>query len=303
MSIVELMGNSMHKELVLKGGLAMRAVHGSVRFTKDIDLDSDLRHSKTRVQAIVKQSIDRAISSGLICNAVVTTPKQTDTTLRWKILGTQPGSDAPMNLTVEISRRASVVNGHVIDVPLSDAFASGPSINIQVLDSQAIAVTKIMALTSPQRMAPRDLYDLYVLISANVADPSHLLAGMPDSKVKLPLAMAELWPKIEAMDFALFRTEVMPYLPQAVASSIGESEFDEMRLGVGEKVEKWLQAASEISIRPSSVGGSILFGTPGIAGTTGIAGAPANPVDTPTAIDSKNQSSRNHQATKRGPTP
>ena len=35
------------------------------------------------------RSIERAVSSGLIANATVTTPKQTDTTLRWKIAGTQ----------------------------------------------------------------------------------------------------------------------------------------------------------------------------------------------------------------------
>ena len=86
--LVELMGNAMHKELVLKGGMAMRAVHGSVRYTKDIDLDADLKYSKGRVQGIVKRSIERAVSSGLIANAKVTEPKQTETTLRWKIVGT-----------------------------------------------------------------------------------------------------------------------------------------------------------------------------------------------------------------------
>ena len=47
--LVELMGNALHKELVLKGGMAMRAVHGSVRYTKDIDLDADLKFSKARI--------------------------------------------------------------------------------------------------------------------------------------------------------------------------------------------------------------------------------------------------------------
>ncbi|MBK5206797.1 MAG: nucleotidyl transferase AbiEii/AbiGii toxin family protein, partial [Polaromonas sp.] len=131
-----------------------------MRYTKDIDLDADLKYSKGRVQGIVKRSIERAVSSGLIANAKVTEPKQTETTLRWKIVGTQPGSDAPLNLTVEVSRRATIANGHIIEVPLPVAYGGGaPGVKVQVLDSQAIAVTKVLALTDPKRMAPRDLYD------------------------------------------------------------------------------------------------------------------------------------------------
>jgi hypothetical protein len=38
--LVELMSQAVHEELVLKGGLAMRAVPGSTRYTTDIDLDA-----------------------------------------------------------------------------------------------------------------------------------------------------------------------------------------------------------------------------------------------------------------------
>jgi predicted nucleotidyltransferase component of viral defense system len=246
--LVELMGNAMHKELVLKGGMAMRAVHGSVRYTKDIDLDADLKYSKGRVQGIVKRSIERAVSSGLIANAKVTEPKQTETTLRWKIVGTQPGSDAPLNLTVEVSRRATITNGHIIEVPLPAVYGGGaPGVKVQVLDSQAIAVTKVLALTDPKRMAPRDLYDLHVLIEAKVDDPIHLLLSLPEAGVRLPQAMAELWPKIEAMTYEQFKSDVIPYLPDNVAKAIDEDAFEDMRLQVGTSVEKWLKAATEAS--------------------------------------------------------
>lgn len=62
--LVELMSNAMHKELVLKGGMAMRAVHGSVRYTKDIDLDADLKFSRARVHGIVQRSIQRRFPPG-----------------------------------------------------------------------------------------------------------------------------------------------------------------------------------------------------------------------------------------------
>ncbi|WP_442777298.1 nucleotidyl transferase AbiEii/AbiGii toxin family protein [Sphaerotilus montanus] len=197
--LVELMSNAMHKELVLKGGIAMRAVHGSVRYTKDIDLDADERASKERIQGVVRRSIERAVSSGLIANATVTTPKQTDTTLRWKIAGTQPNSSAPMHLTVEVSRRPKLIEGHVVEVALDKAFnRTGRDVKIQVLDSQHIAVTKVLALTDPMRMAPRDLFDLNVLLEAGVKDPGPLLAQLSDAQLRLPLLMAELWPKCSA---------------------------------------------------------------------------------------------------------
>jgi predicted nucleotidyltransferase component of viral defense system len=257
--LVELMSNAMHKELVLKGGMAMRTVHGSVRYTKDIDLDADMKHSKERVHGIVRRSIDRAVGAGLIMNAHVTEPKQSDTTMRWKIAGTQPGNGAAMNLTVEVSRRATVTQGHIMEVPLPAAYAGGvPGVTVQVLDSQAIAVTKVLALTDPHRIAPRDLYDLHVLIEARVEEPAALLASLPDAASRLPDAMRELWPKIESMQYAQFKSDVMPYLPAAVQASIDEAAFDDMRIQVGENVERWLKAAQSIQLSPPCLSGGLL---------------------------------------------
>lgn len=273
--LVELMGNSLHKELVLKGGLAMRAVHGSVRYTKDIDLDADLKHSKERVQGIVARSIARAVGSGLIDNPRVTEPKQTETTLRWKINGNMPGSNAPLQLTVEVSRRATLSDGHIIEVPLSPDYASGiTGAKVRVLDSQAIAVTKVMALTDPKRMAPRDLYDLHVLIMAEVQEPTALLASLPHER--LQEAMTELWPKIESMSFEQFRNEVVPYLPAKAAAAFTEEAFTEMQVTVGDRVEKWLAAAerAQAAMASPSLQDSILAGSP--ATTTPALDAPAD---------------------------
>lgn len=262
--LVELMGNAMHKELVLKGGLAMRAVHGSVRFTKDIDLDADLRHTKQRVHGIVARSIARTVASGLIDNPTVTEPKQTETTLRWKINGTAPGSNAPMQLTVEVSRRATVAEQHIVEMPLSEDWAHGAhGARVRVLDSQAIAVTKVLALTAPARMAPRDLYDLSVLIRAEVQAPTALLASLPAER--LQDAMTELWPKIESMTFAHFRSEVIPYLPAKAAAAFTEESFAEMQVTVGERVESWLRdaQAAQAAIATPGLSRSPLAAAPG----------------------------------------
>jgi hypothetical protein len=53
----------------------------------------------------------------------------------------------------------------------------------------------------------------------------------------------ELWRKIELMTYAQFQTNVVPTLPQAVAAAIDEAAFEELRLKVGERVERWIQDA------------------------------------------------------------
>lgn len=257
--LVELMGNAVHKELVLKGGLAMRAVHGSRRHTKDIDFDADLTFSQARIHGLVARSIDRVVSaSPLISNVVVTEPKQTETTLRWKINGLMAGTAKPLHLTVEVSRRNTLARDHVIEAVLPDAFSPAvKGATVRVLDSQALAVTKVMALTDANRLAPRDIYDLHVLIRADVEPPISLLASQP--RQRLESALTELWLKLEALPYVQFQQEVMPYLPQEVARAIDEDAYADMQLEVGERVERWLKAAMEQqSLAPPSLGGSAL---------------------------------------------
>lgn len=256
--LVELMSNSLHKELVLKGGLAMRAVHGSVRLTKDIDLDADSAHSRGRIHGIVVRSISDSLRSGLIENASVTEPKQTDTTMRWKIAGTAVGTGAPFNLTIEVSRRPQFAAGNIVDLPLGEGFdRSVAGSKVRVLDSQALAFTKVLALTDPKRVAPRDLYDLYVLIEANVEPPVALLAGQPVERIES--ALAELWSKVESMNYQLFRSEVLTVMPDAAAQAITEDKFADMQLTVCSQVEKWLKAARAEQGAPApTIGGSPL---------------------------------------------
>ena len=252
--IVELMSNAVHKDLVLKGGMAMRAVHGSARLSKDIDLDADETASKERIQGVVNRAIKQAMASGLIENATVTMPKQTETTLRWKIAGQFPDQGGPMNLTVEVSRRPKLISGHVIEVPLLASFNQGvrvdAAVRIRVMDTQHIAVAKVLCLTDPQRMAPRDLFDLHVLLEAGVQDPGKLLAQLPAER--LDTILNGLWPKIEAMDYAQFVAEVKPYLPAAMAEVIDEDAFTTMGLEVGVAVENWMKTAGTLSVEAAA---------------------------------------------------
>lgn len=286
--LVELMSGAMKRELVLKGGMAMRAVHGSTRYTKDIDLDADSHISVARVQGIVRNAIERALRSKLIVNPTVTHPKHSDTTLRWKIFGFQADGTTPMNLTVEVSRRQAsqdLVHDHVVERPLSAPLAAAAggidpeSVRVNVLDSQAIAVTKVMALTSRTRLAVRDLYDLHLLIAAEVASPAPLLASLEGAEARLTEAMDELWPKLEGMTYDQFRSDVATYLPDSVANTITEDAYEDMRLTVGQAVESWLTDALDIA-RERSGGGPLA--SPAIGGGVfSSSSAPTNPAVTP----------------------
>jgi predicted nucleotidyltransferase component of viral defense system len=238
--LAELFSQNLRKEFVLKGGLALRMGYGSHRATKDIDLDSPQSIDKAHVQAIVRRAIARALTDGMIESPVVTTPKQTDTTLRYKIGGRLKGGVSEIHLTVEISRRQAMVSDHVVSKPLQTNASSAP-VMIDVYDGSAIASTKVIALTSPNRNAPRDLYDLAMLIDMKIEPPVELLARR--GKEQVESSLSELWSKIESMTWDRFREEVIPFLEPSIGMKIDESTFSDMQLKVGEHVESWLKSA------------------------------------------------------------
>jgi predicted nucleotidyltransferase component of viral defense system len=237
---------SVRHEFVLKGGMAMRAAHGSHRYTKDIDLESPSRIEKFRLQKIMRSAIKKTIQGGLIENPVVTEPKQTDTTLRWKINGNAPGGGSNMHLSVEVSRRGNIPEKHVVAttyVPPSE-YHEQPVI-VDVYDDQALAASKVMALTADNRDAPRDVYDLSLLIDMKVEPPIELLAGR--GKKAVEKALDGLWDKMDAMTWERFRSELVPFLPVAVSSRLSEQLFDDMKIKVGENVESWLKQAKKLA--------------------------------------------------------
>lgn len=239
--LAELFANTVRRELILKGGMAMRTLFHSHRATKDVDLDSPQEEPKALVQGLVRRSIQRVLADGLIEDAVVTTPKQTDTTLRWKIGGRVPGGHSEVHLTVEVSRRGNIPNDHIIRAPLPPTPAHRDP-TVVVYDAQALAVNKIMAMTSPNRTAARDLYDLAVLIELKITPPVALLARQGAERIEA--ALKDLWLKVEAMDWDQFDKNVIPFLPPAIAAKFDAVSFAEMQINVGETVESWLRQAA-----------------------------------------------------------
>lgn len=234
--ISSIFAEAAHQEVVLKGGFAMRAVMGSIRRTKDIDLAQNPEVSQRRLQGLMRRAIRSALATGLLQDVAISEPKQTETTARWKING-RTDSGSQVQLTIE-AKRHPLPRDHVVQHPFEPPKASHSApVLVETYDATALAAAKTLALTADNRSAVRDLYDLHVLITMSVTPPLDLLSGLEPAQLE---AMAErLWTKIEALDYARFNTELAPYLPSEVSRAIDADTWETMRLNVGNHLESW----------------------------------------------------------------
>lgn len=226
---------------VLKGGMAMRLRHQHARATQDIDLDSDQNMSLSTMQNLVRRAIRRALSFGVLENIEITEPKQTDTTARWRIRGFDSKSKQNISLTVEVSRRDKINEEDFqdIDYGLGTIQTERP---IRVYTNQLLAFKKVKALLADNREAPRDVSDLYLLICAHVEPPINQLREWLKDKNEQTV-LNQLWNKIDSMDEARFKAEVLPSLPIGEQSHQLYKNWDHVRLEVGTQVERWIKEA------------------------------------------------------------
>lgn len=229
------------RELALKGGLAMRAAHGSHRFTKDIDLQSGPDTPMPRVKAIVENAVKTALKAGILENATISAPKQTETVQRWKVNGTIVGGGSLVNLTVEVSRRGMPAPKALSTITYAPAEEGVKAVSMEVYSPQAIAASKVDCLLNPNRVAPRDVYDLYQLIvSMRVDPPVEYLRRL--GKDAIAIGMEEVLNKIAGMTWDLARDDLKPYLSMDGQPELTESSWDDMRERTAEMVDGWLKA-------------------------------------------------------------
>lgn len=84
----------------------------------------------------------------------------------------------------------------------------------------------MLALTNPNRDAPRDLFDLSILLETELENPAELLAEQ--SLQRLEQALVELWTKVDGMGYERFKTDVAPYLPPEVAATVTADRYAEL---------------------------------------------------------------------------
>jgi predicted nucleotidyltransferase component of viral defense system len=210
---------SASSSLVLKGGAAMRVLTESARFTQDLDFDHDPHRSLASLQKTVRAAIDRALQGSGLIGTSISEPKQTDTVARWKISG-RTNTNENLHLTVEVSRRAPDPS-HVLKIPVQIADRTLPRVYVSVYDEQALADNQLAALIDDRRTAPRDVYDVELLLARGVVPSADAVENLGGQAA----LMQRVADKLDLMSWSLFRDEVLPTLPVEIHAHMHEEEY------------------------------------------------------------------------------
>lgn len=254
--------------LFLKGGMAMRAVIGSMRLTKDIDFDRAPSLSLNSARNGLLRTLTVAAANAGIRQAEASITKASDTTIRARLAGQSPGGIA-LRFEVEVSGRGALDAHHqrketVVPPP---SYGMAPFV-IETWSADMLAAMKVGAALSPTRNVPRDIHDLFDLLTAG-ANPSAILAEQPASRISA--LRGTVLSKLAPVSFDMAREELLPYLPPAERAAIDDNRWTDMVLRVADAIEGWVQAALDLqaSVAKGAVGKKAAAGTKGSGATKG----------------------------------
>jgi predicted nucleotidyltransferase component of viral defense system len=226
---------------ILKGGLAMRALYGSARLTKDVDFDCEESVSDRSMSARITSALEQAARSAGMVEPKVDRPKSGELASRWRLQG-RMRDGTRVAWEVELSRRgvpdARYVESRLIQPPYEYVIA--PFL-VRVYSEAAMAAGKVNALLSERRSVPRDVYDLAELIRRG-ASPVALWSEQL-TRENLERKRNAVLSKVTLIDFPLANAELLPYLGRDVRSSIDESRWGDLQIEVVEGVDRWFGAA------------------------------------------------------------
>lgn len=229
------------QRLVLKGGMAMRAVFGSLRLTKDIDFDRQPSLSMDSLKTGLPKALVRAAANAGIKQPKGEFTKLTQTTVRARLAGQAPTGEE-LRFEVEISGRHEIPadwrRRETVAPPASYGMAP---FMVESYTNDVLAAMKIAAAMSEARNAPRDIYDLQDLVAAQ-ANPVAILASRSTIPA-LEHIKRNVLAKLELISFDLAREELLPYLPTDVRDLLTQERWLEHTLTVGTAIERWCDEA------------------------------------------------------------
>lgn len=229
------------RRMILKGGMAMRAVVGSMRLTKDIDFDRDPSLSLQSTKNLLRNALKAAGSNAGIRDIAAEITKETSTTVRARLVGRSAGG-VELRFEVEVSGRAAELKREyiqVVTVSPPREYGMAPFV-VTAYTVDMLAAMKIAAAMSERRNAPRDIYDLNDLAGLG-ADPVELLAQQPTEL--LEDVQAQALAKLELITYDLAREELLPYLPTAERNALSEDRWIEMTIQVAQYIDDWAAGA------------------------------------------------------------
>ena len=226
-------------QVALKGGCNLRLFFGSARYSEDMDLDVTeklephlLREQMSR--ALAHPSLEGALHTVGAVLGAVSSPKQTDTTQRWKAEVRVPGRDIALHTKIEFSRRAhaegAVLEG--VDRQLVQAYQMPPLL-VRHYPLDAAIRQKVGALVGRRTVQARDVFDLALLFARAGGGTAALSAAQE----VLPRALDR------AMDvsFDEYQGQVVAYLhPDQAAMYASREAWNLLQEQVVETLERAL---------------------------------------------------------------
>lgn len=216
------------RHYALKGGCNLRFYLKSIRYSEDIDID--VQHTSVdKLQDCVEQIIKGASLAKILLSrgmkiTYYSSPKQTETTQRWKLALLSKGADLPLHTKIEFSRRgmSEPVVFEPVDGLLMRAYQLTPILASHYPADVAFK-QKVNALIHRSQTQARDIFDL-----------AHLLrCGVSTQSMSLPTQWREAQQNALSVSFDDFKGQVLSFLsPEYQEQYAAPEVWDEMVLRV-----------------------------------------------------------------------
>jgi len=235
--ILDLLGRRVDKRLyALKGGCNLRFFFKSFRYSDDMDLDVSTALTKERLQIIMNRllaskTFEQILDVKGIKIQEKSSPKQTDTTQRWKFAITVQRSSVPLRTKIEFSRRGMKTDlaFDSVDANLIRTYELAPILasHYQRVDA---CVQKVIALATRQQIQARDVFDLHVLLTSGVDS-----ADVYNKAAKyVKKAKGNIW----EVSYDMFKSQVVSCLhPEYQAQYSSPDLWENMILTVANSLE------------------------------------------------------------------
>lgn len=191
----------------VKGGCNLRFFFHSIRYSEDLDIDLEVAGKGTLQRKVdrllASQSLRRTLGARAIAITSSSTPKQTETTQRWKLGLTVAG--VATHTKIEFSRRGlnEGVEFGAVDRGLTSTYGLTRTL-LSHYGRKAAIEQKLGALVGRQHTQARDVFDLDVLLGSSRA------ADLRDLDPDLRAIAKE---RAMSVDFDMFRAQVLAFLP------------------------------------------------------------------------------------------
>jgi predicted nucleotidyltransferase component of viral defense system len=218
---------------ILKGGANLRYFFGSARYSEDIDIDlarplpPDL---EAKVDSIItSRPLALLLRLGGLEVAEFTTPKQTETTRRWKVALAGAGGK-PVRTKIEFSGRASEGGGYRLEQLPREVVApyALPAPSVQHYEAAAATAQKVSALVGRSQTQARDVFDLDLLLRLRPLPAGELDRGL----------LTEAAERVFELPFDAYRDHVLAFLDSdAIELYDGAEAWERMQVFVAGSLE------------------------------------------------------------------